>query len=69
MKILNLENTRLKDKGAIIVFDSLKNNVNIKSLNISQNELSDGLSDRLYNFLTNTKSIEIMYLHWNQLKL
>jgi Ran GTPase-activating protein (RanGAP) involved in mRNA processing and transport len=40
----------------------------MRFLNLSKNDISDDIRDSLYTYLCDTKSLEVIYLHWNQIK-
>ena len=68
LKRLNLENNKIRDKGAIYLFEGLKDSSKIKKLNLSKNHITDASSNALFSFLSLTQSLEVLYLHWNYLK-
>ncbi len=52
LKTINLDGTRLRDRGAIELLDGLQNSPKIKSINISRNELTDGISETIFTYLS-----------------
>ena len=44
----------------------MKNNT-VTRLNLSENGLTDTISETLYNFLGNNKTVEVFMLNWNYL--
>lgn len=40
----------------------------IQKLNVSKNEISDLSGPALYYFLSSTRGLEVLYLHWNLIK-
>jgi Ran GTPase-activating protein (RanGAP) involved in mRNA processing and transport len=68
LKILNLENNQLKDKGTKIVLEVMAKCLTLKVLNLSKNEITDQSAKSIYNHIMQTKSLEILYLHWNLIK-
>jgi Ran GTPase-activating protein (RanGAP) involved in mRNA processing and transport len=68
LKILNLENNLLLDKGSKIVMDIMGKCPTLKKLNLSKNQMTDRSAKSIYNLIMQTKSLEILYLHWNLLK-
>jgi Leucine-rich repeat (LRR) protein len=48
LKNLNLENCKIRDRGAIELMDGLKLSSRIVNLNLSRNDLSDQISKALY---------------------
>lgn len=52
LKTINLDGTKLRDRGAIELLDGLQNSPKIKSINISRNELTDGISETIFTYLS-----------------
>ena len=67
LKILNLENNKLGDVGAIYVLESLLEHRMLTSLNLSKNLIADRPMDIMSRILRKSSSLLELYLHYNQI--
>ncbi len=67
IKILSLQNNKINDIFANILFKSLKNSKNISLLNLAYNQISDVGIKYIGSFLKNNESLNTLVLSYNYL--
>ncbi|CAD8208269.1 unnamed protein product [Paramecium pentaurelia] len=65
VKKLSLENNKIGDQGANYLFQAFQENDYLTLLNLSRNNLTEGCSIELSNYLKKSNMIFELYLHFN----
>ncbi|CAD8122767.1 unnamed protein product [Paramecium sonneborni] len=67
VKKLSIENNKIGDQGANYLFLALLDNDYLNLLNLSRNNLTDGCSVELSNYLKKSNMLFELYLHFNSI--
>jgi len=67
LKLLNLEDTQIGDKGGIEILGFAMDSVSLEKLNLSKNNLTDKILDKALGAVSKNTYLAELYLHWNNL--
>jgi Ran GTPase-activating protein (RanGAP) involved in mRNA processing and transport len=66
---LSLEANMIGDETLSVILGSLKHNLGVTFLNLSQNNITELGAKTIKHFLSANNTIRVLFLHWNKLGL
>ena len=71
MKVLKLESAEITDQDFILIADAILHTSKCKlvELNLAKNLISDSSASKLVDLLHDNRSLKVLNLHWNQIKV